>query len=110
MFWHDKASASKKSAQPGLNILHARKCAEQVTITIRNNLNDISSFLKENDIINYALYKEVADPKTRSTPDALAALVYGKLRGEVQGSDELYHTYVDYGWDKYSKHKVTVTC
>ena len=81
MFWHDKASASKKR----LNILHARKCAEQATITIRNNLNDISSFLKVNDVINYALYKEVADPKTRSTPDALAALVYVKLRGEVQG-------------------------
>ena len=98
---------SKKSA-PGFKTLLAKKCAEQATITVRNNLEDISSFLMDEDIIDYALFKEVTDPKTRSTPDALATLVYGKLRDEVQENDKLYHTFVDYLRADYSKYKVTV--
>ena len=99
---------AKKSAQPGFKTLLAGNCEDQATITIRNNLKEISNFLAGKDIIEYALYKEVTDPKTRSTPDALAAQVYGKLRDEVQGNDELYHTFVDCLRANYPKHKVTV--
>jgi len=56
---------SKKKAQPGFKTLLTKKCEDQATISIRNNLDDISSFLMEEGIIDFALYKEVTDPKAR---------------------------------------------
>ena len=96
------------SKRPGFKTLTTKKCATQVKISIKNYLDDISSFLKDEDIVNYELYKKVNDPMSRSTMEERASLVLSQLTDEVQGNEEVYNTFMNYLRKEYSKYQITV--
>ena len=96
------------SKKPGFKTLTNQKCKAQVKVSIRNNLDDISSFLMDEDVVDYELYTEVTNPKSRSTKEERAALVLTQLTDVVQGNDEKYNTFMNYLRKEYSKHQVTV--
>ena len=94
---------SDKEEHPGLETL--LECSEQVTITIRNYLGEITEFLRKNGIIDLSLCNQVNSPTTREQPDANATLVYQRLQDIVQQDEKYYGIFVDYlrKKPKYSK-------
>ncbi len=81
-------------SQPGFKSLN--KNEHQVRLTIRNNLGDISRFLREEGIVQQSTYKEVTNPKTTRTKDESAKLVFKELIDKVEEDDEIYKQFVDY--------------
>ena len=66
------------------------KCEDQVKITIRNQLTEISKFLKNNKIIDHTLFNDITNPESRETTNAKVTRLYMKLLDMVEG-DELYY-------------------
>ena len=85
---------SDKEEHPGLEAL--LECSEQVTITIRNYLGEITKFLRKNGIIDLSLCNQVNGPTAREQPDANATLVYQRLQDIVQQDEKYYGIFVDY--------------
>ena len=73
-----------------------KKNESQVLLTIRNNLGDISRFLREEGIVQQSTYKEVTNHKTTRTNDESAKLVFEELIDKVDEVDEIYKQFVDY--------------
>ena len=94
------------SEGPGFKTLVTKKCAKQVTISIRNNLEDVSGFLMDKEIIDYTVYRKARDMSKSS--DDRAALVCDNLSIKVEGDDQLYNTFVEYLRADYSRYRVTV--
>ena len=79
---------------PGLDAL--LDCNEQVTVTIRNYLGEITKFLRKSKIIDLSLYNQVNDPTSRDPPDTKATLVYQRLQAMVQQDEKYYGIFVEY--------------
>ena len=94
------------SKGPGFQTLVTTKCATQVKISIRNNLEDISGFLMDENIINYEVLKRAQD--SSKDKESRAAILYENLSNQVQGNDKLYNTFVEYLRKEYSNYRVTV--
>ncbi len=69
---------------------------EQVTLAIKNNLQDVARFLKDKKIIPKDLHSQVTNPEARETEDNRAKLVYHRLISMVEENDENYSIFVDY--------------
>lgn len=83
------------SDKPGLGALDI--CQKQVTVTIRNNLKEISGFFfKDIKIIERPLWKEVNDPQSRETKDKRAEMLYSELSEQVEGDDSRFLLFLDY--------------
>ncbi len=91
--WFRSTMASSQS-QPGYEALGLNEI--QVTLTIRNNLNEVAKFLMDEKIIKRSIYSQVTDPESRSTVDILAQIVFRELRNKVEEDDEIYKKFVEY--------------
>ncbi len=85
---------SKCEQKPGCKTLE--KNEEQVVLTIRNNLEKITKFLRDKEIVPQALYLQVTDPMTRETDDQRARLVYRRLMSMIEEDDEIYLVFMYY--------------
>ncbi len=65
-------------------------------MTIRNNLEKITKFLRDKEIVPQALYLQVTDPMTRETDDQRARLVYRRLMSMIEEDDEIYLVFMNY--------------
>jgi len=82
-------------------------CREQLTVVVRNNLEDIASFLKRNDIISYEKYREVTDIKSNKTDEEKAKIVLGQLSDKVQEDTSFYSIFTAYLRSKKQYSKIT---
>ena len=85
---------ASSQSQPGYEALGLNEV--QVTLTIRNNLNEVAKFLKDEKIIRRSIYNQVTDPESRSTVAILAQIVFRELRNKVEEDDEIYKKFVEY--------------
>ncbi len=85
---------ASSQSQPGYEALGLHEV--QVTLTIRNNLNEVAKFLNDEKIIKRSIYSQVTDPESRSTVDILAQIVFRELRNKVEEDDEIYKKFVEY--------------
>ena len=98
---------SDEEEHPGLEAL--LECRDQVQITIRNYMPEITKFLRKSKIIDLSLYSEVNDPQNRNPPHTKATLVYQRLQAMVQQDEKKYYgIFVDY-LRKNSKYEKTVS-
>ena len=72
------------------------KYHEQLTVLIRNNLEDIARFLHGKEIINYEKYREVTDSKSGKTDDERAKLILRWLNDKVEEDTSHYLTFYNY--------------
>ena len=72
------------------------KCEKQVKITIRNHLDEIATFLKDSNIIDYTLYNDVTNPASREIADDKAIRLYMKLQGMVEGDEDYFFEFVGF--------------
>ena len=91
---------------PELKIL--LKYHEQLTILIRNNLEDISRFLHGKEIINREKYREVTDSKSSKTDDVRAKLILRWLNDNVEEDTSHYFTFYNYIKSKKEYSKISV--
>ncbi len=85
---------ASSQSQPGYEALGLNEV--QVTLTIRNNFNEVAKFLMGEKIIKRSIYSQVTDPESRSTVDILAQIVFRELRNKVEEDDEIYKKFVEY--------------
>ncbi len=85
---------ASSQSQPGYEALGLNEV--QVTLTIRNNLNEVAKFLMDEKIIKRSIYNQVTDPESRSTVAILAQIVFRELRNKVEEDDEIYKKFVEY--------------
>ncbi len=85
---------ANSQSQPGYEALGLNEV--QVTLTIRNNLNEVAKFLKDEKIIRDSIYDQVTDPESRSTEAILAKIVFRELRNKVEEDDKIYKKFVEH--------------
>ena len=85
---------AEEEEHPGLEAL--LECSDQVQITIRNYLGEITKFLRKSKIIDLSLYSEVNDPQNRNPPHTKATLVYQRLQAMVEQDEKYYGIFVEY--------------
>ena len=78
-----------------LGLQTLEKEEEQVVITIRNNLEPISRYLRDEKIIDRNLYWEVTDPDAVQADHKRAKKVFNELTKKVKGLDARYHIFLD---------------
>ncbi len=74
------------------------ECKQQVTVTIRNNLQAIIQFLWNKKIVCREFYQKVTDPNSRYryTEDDVAKLVFRELYKKVEEDDDNYDIFYKY--------------
>ena len=92
-------------SSPELKIL--LKCHEQLTVLIRNNLEDIAHFLHEKEIIDREKYWEVTDSKSGKTDDEKAKKILRLLENRVEENTSHYLTFYNYLKSKKEYSKIT---
>ena len=91
---------------PGLEALD--ECEDQVRISIRNDLKEISQFLKKCNVIDKTLYRTIIDPESKEMEENKATMVYLKLTDKVEAGVDVYLEFVGYLRNN-SKFKKTVS-
>ena len=81
---------------PAAGLAALDECENQVRVTIRNYLDEISKFLKDCEIIDLDLYKAVTDPDSRETKKNRAHRVFLRLKDIVEGDEQKYVIFRDY--------------
>ena len=74
----------------GLSTLE--NCQEQVTFTIRNNLDNIAQFLRNKKIIDRKMYKKITN--VYKSEDDRAGMIFQKLCDKVQEDCNIYEMFV----------------
>ncbi len=72
------------------------KCQDQVTTTIRNNLDKIAQFLREKDIIDRIQCREITNPDQPRGKDYRARMVWQGLVDKVEEDDDIYKIFVEH--------------
>ncbi len=72
------------------------KCQDQVTTTIRNNLDKIAQFLRDENIIDREQYREITNPDHHRSKDDRAHMVWQGLVDKVEEDDDIYETFVEH--------------
>ncbi len=78
-----------------LGLQTLEKEEEQVVITIRNNLEPISRYLRDTKIIDRNLYWEVTDPDAVQADHKRAKKVFNELTKKVKELDARYNIFLD---------------
>ena len=79
---------------PGLEALC--ECSEEVQITIKNYLPEITIFLRKNKIMDLSLFAQVNHPHNPDPPNTKATLVFQRLQDMVQLDEKYYRIFVDF--------------
>ena len=81
------------------------KYRQQLTVLIRNNLEDIACFLYDKEIIDHEKYREVTDSKSGKTDNERAKIIFHRLEDKVEEDTSYFLTFCDYlkSKRKYSK-------
>ena len=72
------------------------KNSQQLTVLIRNNLENIAHFLHDKGIINREKYCEVTDSKSGMTDGEKAKLLLRWLKDKVEEDTSYYSTFCDF--------------
>ena len=72
------------------------KYHEQVTVIIRNNLEEIARYLRRNDVINGQIYREATDSKSYHTDHDRAKIVLRRLEDKVEEDTRYYYIFYSY--------------
>ena len=83
-------------SSPELKIL--LKCHEQVVVIIRNNLEEITRYLRRNDIITHQIYREATDSKSYHTDHDRAIIILRRLEDKVEEDARyfyIFHSYLE---------------
>ncbi len=97
---------SEDEENPGYNTLE--KHEKQVLLTIKNNLDDVAKFLKDEKIIPLTRYEEITDPETTLSKDYRARLLFRRLMSMIAEDDKIYVLFVEYIRKKLTKSCHTV--
>ena len=83
------------------------KYHEQVTVIIRNNLEEIARYLRTNDIIKVETYREATDSKSCRTDHDRAKIVLRRLEDKVEEDTRYYYIFHNYLKSKKEYSKIT---
>ncbi len=95
---------ASEDSNPGC--LALEECEQQVVITIKNHLDEIARFLRNENIISRIIYDEVTNIKF--SENDRAKTVFSKLRDKILEDDKNWKVFVDYLSEK-TKSEKTVT-
>ena len=81
-------------SSPELKILF--KYRKQLTVLIRNNLDDIVCFLYDKEIIDLEKYREVTDSKSGKADNERAKIIFRWLEDKVEEDTSYYLIFCDF--------------
>ena len=92
-------------SSPEMKIL--LKYHEQVVVIIRNNLEEITRYLRRNDIITHQVYREATDSKSNHSDHDRAKIVLRRLEDKVEEDARYYYIFYSYLESKKEYSKLT---
>ncbi len=92
-------------SHPFLNTL--LECHQQLVLFVRNNLGDVSLFLRQKNIIDQEMFLDVSNPQASSTDDVKAKVVVRALQKKVEEDEAYFDIFLKQLIEKYPDSKIT---
>ncbi len=92
--------ASRLSSESAWNAV--MKCWNELTVFVRNNLEDIAVFLSQSRIIDRKKFNEISDIKSMLSTDEKAERLVRCLQQKVEEDDRHFRVFMQHLKEKYS--------